>query len=302
MKLGTVIIIVGILVLSFSYINIIPQLPTAVTDNNFQIIYSSPFSVNESSPTIFPYSSNPANISIEISYRTGAIRPDLIAQELSLRVKNLNNSLRFTASSLHNLTSIIYRNGAYEIIITIFTWLQGLDHTEYAFTWNANLTYSENGVVYYSYLTPSTFYGRFVSVSVFDIGSFEIHQYVRNWSNASGWVHITPTPLFLNNGNYVIIYNMSRNINFKGAFVIVDGHLYQFKQYSTTEYYTVVSVESTSVVIFYLQATNSSPQIYESSLFYVLPPAHYFAGMYIGLGIILVGILFSMRKRIAEMF
>jgi len=301
-KLGTVIIIIGILILVFSYINTIPQLPADVTDSNLQIVSSSPFSVNESSPTIFPYSSNPANISIEMSYRTGSIRPDLTTEELSLRVKDLNNSLEYGVSSLHNFTSIIYRNGAYDIIISIFTQFQGLDQVEYAFTWNANLTYSQNGVVYYAYLTPSTFYGRFVSVSVFNVGSFEIHQYVRNWSNASGWVHITPTPLFLNGGNYVIIYNMTHNINFKDAFIRVDGHLYSFKQYSSTEYYTVVSVTSTSVVILYLQSTNSSPQIYETSLFNVLPPAHYYVGMYIGIGIIMAGILFSIRKRIMDMF
>jgi len=301
-KLGTVIIIIGILILVFSYVNVIPQLSTGVTDNNLQIICSSPFSVNESSPTIFSYSLNPANVSIEMSYRTGASRPDLTVEELSLRVKNLNNSLEYTASSLHNFTSIIYRNGAYEIMITIFTQFQGLDHTEYAFTWNANLTYSENEVVYYAYLNPSTFYGKFASVSVFDIGGFEIHQYVKNWSNASGWVYITPIPLFLNSGNYVVIYKMPHNINFKGAFVRVDSHRYSFKQYSSTEYYTVVSVTSTSVVTLYLQATNSSPQIYETSLFYVLPPAHYFIGMYIGVGVIVVGILFSMRRRIADMF
>jgi len=301
-KLGTVIIVIGILILIFSYINAIPQLPTGVTDNNLQVISSTPFSLNESSPTIFPYSLNPANVSIEMSYRTGASRPDLIAEELSLRVKNLNNSQEHRISSLHNFTSIIYHDGAYNIMITIFTQFQGLDQTEYAFTWNANLTYSENGVAYYAYLTPSTFYGRFASVSVFDIGSFEIHQYVRNWSNASGWVHITPTPLFLNGGNYVIVYKMTHNINFKGAFVRVDGRLYSFKQYSSTEYYTVVSMISTSNVTLYLQSTNSSPQIYETTLFHVLPPAHYFIGMYIGIGIIVAGILFSMRRRIAGIF
>jgi len=302
MKLGTAIIIIGVLILIFSYINIIPQLSTGVTNNNLQVISSTPFSVNESSPTIFPYNQNLTNISIEMSYRTGASRPDLTVEELSLRVKNLNNSLEYTASSLHNFTSIIYRNGAYEIMITIFTQFQGLDHTEYAFTWNANLTYSENGVVYYAYLNPSTFYGKFASVSVFDIGSFEIHQYVRNWSNASGWVYITPTPLFLNSGNYVVIYKMPHNINFKGAFIRVDDRLYSFKQYSNTEYYTVVSVTSTSVVTLYLEATNSSSQIYETSLFHVMPPVHYYIGMYIGIGVIVAGILFSMRRRIADMF
>jgi len=301
-KLGTVIIIVGVLILVFSYINTIPQLPTGVTNSNLQIISSSPFSVNGTSPTIFPYSLNPANVSIEMSYRTGASRPDLRVEELSLRIKDLNNSQEYVVNSLHNLTSIIYRNGAYEIMIIIFAQFQGLDQTEYAFTWNANLTYSENGVIYYAYLTPSTFYARFASVSVFDIGSFEIHQYVRNWSNVSGWVDITPAPLFLNSGNYVIIYNMSHNINFKGAFVRIDGHLYSFKQYSSNEYYAVVSVTSTSIVILYLQATNSSPQIYETSLFNVMPPAHYYVGMYIGIGIIVAGILFSMRRRIVEIF
>jgi len=301
-KLGTVIIIIGILILVFSYINVIPQLSTGVTDNNLQIISSSPFSVNESSPTIFPYSLNPANVSIEMSYRTGVNRPDLMAEELSLRIKDLNNSNEYIENSLHNFTSIIYHSGAYEIMITIFTQFQGLDQTEYAFTWNANLTYIENGVVYYAYLTPSTFYGRFVSVSVFDVGSFEIHQYVKNWSNASGWVYITPTPLFLNSGNYVIIYNMTHNINFKEAFIRVDGRLYSFKQYSNTEYYTVVSVASTSVVTLYLEATNSSSQIYETSLFHVMPPVHYYVGMYIGIGIIAAGIMFSMRRRIADMF
>jgi len=301
-KLGTVIIIIGILILIFSYVNVIPQLSTGVTDNNLQVISSTPFSVNETSPTVFPYSQNLTNISIEMSYRTGASKPDLTAEELSLRVKNLNNSLEYTVSSLHNLTSMIYHNGAYEIMITIFTQFQGLDHTEYAFTWNANLTYNKNGVVYYAYLTPSTFYGRFASVSVFDIGSFEIHQYIKNWSNASGWVHITPTPLFLNSGNYVVVYKMTHNINFKEAFIRVDGRLYSFKQYSSTGYYTVVSVASTSVVTLYLEATNSSSQIYETSLFHVMPPAHYYIGMYIGIGIIVAGILFSMRKRIADIF
>jgi hypothetical protein len=56
-----------------------------------------------------------------MSYRTGASMPDLTVEELSLRVTNLNNSQEYVVSSLHNLTSIIYHNGAYEIIITIFT-------------------------------------------------------------------------------------------------------------------------------------------------------------------------------------
>jgi len=301
-KLSTVITIIGVIILLFSYLNAIPQLPTGVTNSNLQIISSSPFSVNETSPTIFPYSLNPANVSIEISYRTGASIPELTSEKLSLKVKNLNNSIEYIATPLHNFTSIIYRNGAYDIIINIYTKFQGLDQDEYAFTWNANLTYNENGVIYYAYLTPSTFYARFASVSVFDIGSFEIHQYVRNWSNASGWVDITPTPLFLNSGNYVIIYNMSHNINFKGAFIRINGHLYSFKQYSGNEYYTIVSVTSTSIVALYLQATNSSPQIYETSLFNVMPPAHYYIGMYIGIGIMVVGILFSMRRRIADVF
>lgn len=301
MKLGTVIIVIGILILLFSYINTIPQLPTGVTDNNLQVISSSPFSVNESSPTIFPYT-NSTNIFVELEYKIGTIEPFLKNEMISLKIKDLNNSKTTTILSPNVTTSIINNNGIYIIMLEASTQFQGFDKTEYAFSWDGELTYNVSGVVYYIYLRNLTFYGKFESVNVLDVGEFLIHPYVKNWNNATGWVKITTTPLFMYSGEYVIVYNMSNNVNFKDAYIKINNNLYTFKQLSGLKYYAIINIATTSNVTLYLQSTNSSPQVYETTLFNVIPSPHNYIGMYIGIGIVIMGIVVSLRKRIIDVF
>ena len=300
MKVGSFIIVIGIIVLLFSYTNFNFQIPTDVTNNNLKIISSNPFSNDKNLPTIFPYS-NPINISIELEYKTGTIEPVLKSEMISLKIKDLNNS-QISILSPNVTTSIVIDNNVYIIILDASTQFQGFDKTEYAFSWNVDLTYNVSGVVYYAYLKNITFYGKFESVNVLNVGEFLIHSYVKNWNNTTGWVKITTTPLFLYPGEYIIVYNMSNNVNFKSAYVKINNHLYTFKQLSQLKYYVIINVTTTSNVTLYLQSTNSSPQIYETSLFNVLPLSHNYTGMYIGIGIIVLGIVVSLRRRIVEMF
>jgi len=297
-KLGTFIIIIGILILLFSYLNTIPQPPTDVTNNNLKIISANPFSHSENLPTVFPYT-NFANISIELEYKIGANEPFLKNEMISLRIKDLNNSETLTLSP-NVTTSIIIDNGIYVIMLEASTRFKGFDKAEYAFSWNGELTYNASGVVYYIYLKNMTFYGKFESVDVLDVGEFLIHPYVKNWNNATGWVKITTTPLFMYSGEYVVVYSMSNNVNFKNAYIKINNHLYAFKQLSGLKYYVIINITTTSDVTLYLQSTNSSPQIYETTIFNVIPPPHNYTGMYIGIAIIIVGILVSLRRRIMD--
>jgi hypothetical protein len=300
MKIGSFIIIVGVIVLLFSYTNFNYQIPSDITNNNLKIISANPFSNSENSPTIFPYT-NSTNISVELEYKVGTIVPILKNETISLKIKDLNNSQTSTLSP-HVSTSIIYNNNAYDIMIILkaSTQFRGFDETEYAFLWNVNLTYNVSGVVYYVYLKNITFYGKFVSVSVLNVGEFLIHSYVKNWNNTVGWTRITTTPLFMNSGEYVIIYNMTSNVNFENAYIKINGHLYTFKQFSGLKYYVILDITTTSNVTLYLQSTNSSSQIYETTLFNVLPLSHDYIGMYIGIGIIIAGILVLLRRKIVD--
>jgi len=300
MKIGSFIIIIGIIVLLFSYTNFNYQIPTDITNNNLKIISANPFSSSENLPTIFPYT-NSTNISVELEYKTGMTEPILKNETILLKIKDLNNSqtlIRFP----NVLISIIDNDNVYDIMLKAFTQFQGFDKTEYAFLWNVNLTYNVSGVVYYVYLKNITFYGKFVSVSVLNVGEFLIHSYVKNWNNTVGWTKITTTPLFMYSGEYVIIYNMTSNVNFKNAYIKINGHLYKFKQFSGLKYYVIIDVTTTSNVTLYLQSTNSSPQIYETTLFNVLPSPHDYIGMYIGIGIIIAGVLVLLRRKIVGMF
>jgi len=299
-KLGTVIIIIGILILLFSYINTIPQLPTGVTDNHLQVVSSSPFSVNESSPTIFPYT-NSTNIFVELEYKIGTIEPFLKNEMISLKIKDLNNSKTLTLSP-NVTTSIIINNGVYFIMLEASAQFHGFDKTEYAFSWIGELTYNVSGVIYYIYLKNMTFYGKFENVNVLNVGEFLIHSYVKNWNNATGWVKITTTPLFMHSGEYVVFYSMSNNVNFKDAYIKVNNYLYTFKQLSGLKYYAIINITTTSNITLYLQSTNSTPQIYETTIFNIIPSPHNYAGMYVGIGIIIVGIVVSLRRRIVDMF
>jgi hypothetical protein len=300
MRIGSFIIIVGIMVLLFSYANFNYQIPTDVTNNNLKIISADPFSSSENLPTIFPYA-NPTNISVELEYTTGTTQPVLKNEMISLKIEDLNNSK--TSILYPNVsTSIIIDNNAYVIMLKASTQFQGFDKTEYAFSWNVDLTYNVSSVVYYVYLKNITFYGKFESVSVLNVGEFLIHSYVENWNNTTGWTKITTTPLFMNSGEYVIVYSMSSNVNFKNAYIEINDHLYTFKQFSALKYYVIINITTTSNVTLYLQSTNSSPQIYETTLFNVIPSPHNYTGIYIGIGIIVVGAIVLLRRRIVEMF
>ena len=299
MKIGSFIIIVGIVMLLFSYMNFNFQIPNDVTNNNLKIISANPFSSSRNSPTIFLYA-NLANISIELEYNTGFTEPFLKNEIISLKIKDLNNSQ--TSTLLPNTsTSIIINNGMYIILLDASVQFRGFDKTEYAFSWNVNLTYNTSGVVYYVYLKNTTFYGKFESVNVLDVGEFLIHSYVKNWNNATGWVKITTTPLFMYSGEYVVVYSMSNNVNFKDAYIKINNHLYAFKQLSDLKYYAIINITTTSNVTLYLQSTTSSPQIYETTLFNIIPPLHNYTGMYIGIGVVIVGIVVSLRRRILDM-
>jgi len=298
MKIGSFIIIVGIVMLLFSYMNFNFQIPNDVTNNNLKIISANPFSSSRNSPTIFLYT-NLANISIELEYNTGFTEPFLKNEIISLKIKDLNNSQ--TSTLRPNIsTSIIINNGMYIILLDASVQFRGFDKTEYAFSWNVNLTYNTSGVVYYVYLKNTTFYGKFESVNVLDVGEFLIHSYVKNWNNATGWVKITTTPLFMYSGEYIIVYSMSNNVNFKNAYIKINNHLYAFKQLSDLKYYAIINITTTSDVTLYLQSTNSSPQIYETTLFNIILPLHNYTGMYIGIGVVIVGILVSLRRRIMD--
>jgi len=300
MKIGSFIVVVGIVVLLLSYTNFNFQPPTDVTNNNLKIVSANPFSSSENSPTIFPYA-NSINVSIELKYKTGTNEPILKNEMLSLKIKDLNNSK--TSILFPNVTtSIIINNGIYIIMLEASAQFQGFDKTEYAFSWNGELTYNASGVVYYIYLKNMTFYGKFESVSVLNVGEFLIHSYVKNWNNTTDWVKITTTPLFMYPGEYVVVYSMSNNVNFKDAYIEINNHLYAFKQLSDLKYYAIINITTTSNVTLYLQSTNSSPQVYETTLFNIVPSAHNYTGIYIGIGIIIIGILVSLRRRIVDMF
>ena len=300
MKIGSFIIIVGVVILLFSYMNFNFQIPNDVTNNNLKIISANPFSSSRNSPTIFPYT-NSANISIELEYNTGSVEPFLKNEIISLKIKDLNNSQ--TSTLLPNTsTSIIINNGMYIILLDASVQFHGFDKTEYAFSWNVDLTYNVSGVVYYVYLKNMTFYGKFESVNVLDVGEFLIRPYVKNWNNTTGWIKITTIPLFMYSGEYVIVYNMQNNVNFKNAYIKINNNLYTFKQLSGLKYYVIINITTTSNVTLYLQSTNSSPQIYETTIFNVIPSLHNYTGMYIGIGIVIMGIVVSLRKRIIDVF